>query len=181
MIPYAKGLSICRLDVELRENYSFAVLDPKNAVIAEKKMDRLIKIIVCDQRPPHEEDDWNVYGDLEVPNSLDRCTQDCDTNFIKVKHRYHVHFPVLQLMIVSNSLLDYATQTGIFRKLGHRCQLHSCCHPTFLRRGPHRISAIQRQIISLISEMPMFFQLMNHEFTTDYGMAYRTRGSIRVP
>jgi len=138
MIPHAKGLSICRLDVELRENYSFAVFDPKNALIAEKKMERSIGVIACDQRPQYDEDDWNVYGYIEVPNSLDQCTQDCDTNFIKVKHRYHVHFAVPDL------LLDYAMQTGIFLKLGRRYLLPSCYHPTFLPRAPCRISRIQR-------------------------------------
>jgi len=144
MIPHAKGLSICRLDVELRENYSFAVFDPKNALIAEKKMERSIKTITCDSRPQYEEDDWNVYGHLEVPNSLDQCTQDCDTDFIKVKHRYHIHFSMLELMIASNLLLDYAMPTGIFLKLGRRCLLPSCYHPTFLPRAARRISTIQR-------------------------------------
>lgn len=91
MIPHAKGLSICRMEVELREHFSFAVLDSKNALIAEKKMERSIKTLTCDQRP-EDEDDWHVHGNLEVPNSLDRCTQDCETNFIKVKHRYAVPF-----------------------------------------------------------------------------------------
>ena len=89
MIPHAKGLSICRLEVELKENYIFAVLDSKNALIAEKKMERTIRSVTSDQRP-EESDDWNIHGYIEVPNSLDRCTQDCDANFIKVKHRYVV-------------------------------------------------------------------------------------------
>ena len=87
MIPHIKGLSICRIDVELKEHYIFAVLDSKNALIAEKKMERSIRSVISDPRPT-EEDDWNVHGYIEVPNSLDRCTQDCDANFIKVKHRY---------------------------------------------------------------------------------------------
>ena len=87
MIPHVKGLSICRLDVELKEHFVFAVLDPKNALIAEKKNERMINSAHCDQRPSGE-DEWNVRGNIEVPNSLDRCTQDCDANHIKVKHRY---------------------------------------------------------------------------------------------
>ena len=89
MIPHVKGLSICRLDVELKEHFVFAVLDPKNALIAEKKNERTIKSIVCDQRPSGE-DEWNIHSYIDVPNTLDRCTQDCDTYSIKVKHRYSV-------------------------------------------------------------------------------------------
>lgn len=87
MIPHAKGLSICRLDVELKEHFAFAVLDAKNALIAEKRNERTIKAMVCDQRPS-EEDEWDIHGHIDVPNSLDRCTQDCDTYSIKVKHRF---------------------------------------------------------------------------------------------
>lgn len=87
MIPHVKGLSVCRIDVELKEHYTYAVLDPKNAVIAEKKMERSIRIAASDARPT-EDDEWNIDGYIEVPNSLDQCTQDCDTNFIRVKHRY---------------------------------------------------------------------------------------------
>jgi len=87
MIPHVKGLSICRLDVELKEHFVFAVLDSKNALVAEKKNERTIKTITCNERPSGD-DEWNVEGYIEVPNSLDRCTQDCDANFIKVKHRY---------------------------------------------------------------------------------------------
>ena len=87
MIPHIKGLSICRINVELKEHYIFAVLDAKNALIAERKMERSIRSLTSDLRPL-EEDDWNIHGYIEIPNSLDRCTQDCDANFIKVKHRY---------------------------------------------------------------------------------------------
>jgi arrestin-related trafficking adapter 4/5/7 len=87
MIPHVKGLSICRIEVELNEQYSFAILDSKNALIAEKKMERSIKNVVSDHRPT-EGDEWNIHGYIEVPSSLDRCAQDCDVNFIKVKHRY---------------------------------------------------------------------------------------------
>lgn len=100
MIPHAKGLSICRIEVELKEHYVFSVLDSKNALIAEKKMERSIKIAKSDMRPT-EDDEWNVHGYIEVPNSLDRCTQDCDANFIKVKHRYVMCR--LLLIAVSNS------------------------------------------------------------------------------
>lgn len=65
----------------------FAVLDAKNALIAEKKNERTIKSMTCDQRPS-EEDEWKINGHIDVPNSLDRCTQDCETYSIKVKHRY---------------------------------------------------------------------------------------------
>jgi arrestin-related trafficking adapter 4/5/7 len=99
MIPHVKGLSICRLDIELKEHYIFAVLDSKNALIAEKKNERTIKTVACDQRPT-EGDEWNIHGYIEVPNSLDRCTQDCDANCIKVKHRY-IPFPK-SLIPVSN-------------------------------------------------------------------------------
>jgi hypothetical protein len=90
MIPHIKGLSICRIHVELKEHYVFAVLDSKNALIAEKKMERSIRSMMADQRPV-EEDDWHIHGHIEVPNSLDRCTQDCDGGFIKVKHRYAMY------------------------------------------------------------------------------------------
>jgi hypothetical protein len=87
MIPHIKGLSISRVEVELKEHYIFSVLDSKNALIAEKKMERSIRLMYSDFRPI-EDDEWNIRGHIEVPNSLDRCTQDCDANFIKVKHRY---------------------------------------------------------------------------------------------
>jgi arrestin-related trafficking adapter 4/5/7 len=87
MLPHVKGLSICRLDVELKEHYIFSILDAKNALIAEKKMERTIKSTTSEQRPD-EGEDWDLHGYIEIPNSLDRCTQDCDANFIKVKHRY---------------------------------------------------------------------------------------------
>ena len=87
MLPHVKGLSICRLDVELREHYVFSILDAKNALIAEKKMERIIKSMTSNERAA-EGDDWNIDGYIEIPNSLDRCTQDCDANLIKVKHRY---------------------------------------------------------------------------------------------
>ena len=86
MIPLVKGLSIRSIEVELMEHYIFSVLDSKNALIAEKKMERSIKSTSTELRPI-EDDEWNVRGYLEAPNSLDRCTQDCDANFIKVKHR----------------------------------------------------------------------------------------------
>jgi hypothetical protein len=89
MIPYAKGLKICRIDLELREHYVFAVLDSKNAVIAERKHERSVKCATNDTQPTGD-DDWTISGYLEIPNTLDRCTQDCDANFIKVKHRYGV-------------------------------------------------------------------------------------------
>jgi len=50
-------------------------------------MERSIKIASADAIPT-DNDEWNVDGYIEVPNSLDCCTQDCDANFIKVKHRY---------------------------------------------------------------------------------------------
>lgn len=104
MIPHVKGLSICRIDVELREHFVFAVLDSKNAIIAEKKMERSIKFSSGDAILT-DDDEWNVHGYIEVPNSLDRCTQDCDANVIKVKHRYII--PKLPLIEVLNLLLDY--------------------------------------------------------------------------
>jgi len=87
MIPHLKGLSICRIDVELKEHFVLCVLDAKNAVLAEKKQERTVKACTYHERPT-EEDDWNLRGYIEIPNSLDRCTQDCDVQFIKVKHRY---------------------------------------------------------------------------------------------
>jgi arrestin-related trafficking adapter 4/5/7 len=87
MIPYLKGLSICRLEVELKEHFVLCVLDSTNAVLAEKKHERTVKAMTFEDRPT-EEDEWNIRGYIEVPNSLDRCTQDCDANYIKVKHRY---------------------------------------------------------------------------------------------
>lgn len=87
MIPHVKGLSICRLGVELKEHYAFAVLDSKNALIAEKKNERIIKSVSSDAPTSSGEGEWNIEGHIEVPNSLDRCTQDCDANHIKVKHR----------------------------------------------------------------------------------------------
>jgi hypothetical protein len=89
MLPHVKGLSICRLDVELKEHYIFSILDPKNALIAEKKMERTIKSSTSDQISV-EGDDWDLNGFIEIPNTLDRCTQDCDAIFIKVKHRYRL-------------------------------------------------------------------------------------------
>jgi hypothetical protein len=86
MIPHAKGLSICRLDVELKEHYVFSILDPKMALIAEKKMERTIKFVASEERPTGN-DEWVIRGHIDVPNSLDRCTQDCDAPNIKVKHR----------------------------------------------------------------------------------------------
>lgn len=56
-------------------------------------MERSIKSVTSDQRP-RDENDWNIHGYIEVPNSLDRCTQDCDASFIRVKHR-HVTFYIL--------------------------------------------------------------------------------------
>jgi arrestin-related trafficking adapter 4/5/7 len=100
MIPHIKGLKICRVDIELKEHYIFAVLDSKNTLIAEKKMERTIKSVICDHRP-EEEDEWNIHGYVEIPNSLDRCTQDCDANFIKVKHRYT---PFVYLLIKGSNL-----------------------------------------------------------------------------
>ena len=75
------------MDVELKEHYIFSILDPKNALIAEKKMERTIKSTTSEQRQA-EGEDWDLHGYIEIPNSLDRCTQDFDANFIKVKHRY---------------------------------------------------------------------------------------------
>ena len=63
------------------------MLDSKKALVAEKKNERTIKAASCDQRP-EEQDEWNLRGFIEVPNSLDQCTQDCECDSIKVKHRY---------------------------------------------------------------------------------------------
>ena len=54
--------------------------------------------MTSDQRP-REEDDWNLHGYIEAPNSLDRCTQDCDTDFIKVKHRYVTYYILINSRI----------------------------------------------------------------------------------
>jgi arrestin-related trafficking adapter 4/5/7 len=87
MIPHLKGLSICRLDVDLKEHFVLCVLDAKNAVLAEKKQERTVRSCTFHERPT-EIDEWDLRGIIEVPNTLERCTQDCDGNFIKVKHRY---------------------------------------------------------------------------------------------
>jgi len=86
IIPFVKGISLYRLHVELKENYVFSVLDSKNAVVAERKMERTISSATSDGRSMGD-DEWNIRGHIEVPNSLDRCTQDCDAVLIKVKHR----------------------------------------------------------------------------------------------
>lgn len=79
-------------------------------------MERSINSVLSDLRPM-EEDDWNVHGYIEVPNSLDRCTQDCDGDFIKVKHRYVRH------VILANASIKFVI--GLRNPDGHVSEIRA--------------------------------------------------------
>lgn len=87
LVPLLKGLRLGQIKIQLVEYSScMGYLPPANTeerIVASKTIPK------PNENDPHfQMDKWEVDNYLKVPESLSKCTQDCDiANFIKVRHK----------------------------------------------------------------------------------------------
>lgn len=87
LVPLLKGLQLGEIKIQLVE-YSSCIgyLPPAHSeerIVASKVISK-----PNENDPPFQMDKWEIDNYLKIPDSLSKCTQDCDIqNFIKVRHK----------------------------------------------------------------------------------------------
>lgn len=79
-----KGLTIGKILISLREYYTFDI--PNESTFTDY---RIVKSARLEDPDPEEDlDMWKIVENLKLPGTLSRCSQDCETGWIKVRHKY---------------------------------------------------------------------------------------------
>lgn len=78
-----KGLTIGKVFISLREYYTYGI--PGESSYSDYRIIRTIRI--DDPDPQENLDMWLIKDSMKLPASLARCTQDCDTGYIKIRHK----------------------------------------------------------------------------------------------
>ncbi|ODQ53898.1 hypothetical protein SAICODRAFT_6679 [Saitoella complicata NRRL Y-17804] len=86
LVPLIKGLNIGKISVTLKEYYTLNAAHGLHGLPASKSDVRTVQSMRIDELPTGQ-DQWEVNEAMILPKSLSQCTQDCDSDYIKVRHK----------------------------------------------------------------------------------------------
>ena len=86
LVPLKKGLTIQKITCVLKEYQSYAIEHGYHGNPARKDTNRDIAELVIEDLE-RDVNCWDIEETLQIPTSLNDCTQDCEVKYLTVRHR----------------------------------------------------------------------------------------------